>query len=128
MIYLLDSDMLISFFRNREPGLSTIPDLYGRELAISVIVWTEIVFGFRSLPNYEEKKSLFASFLDDFSINVLPLTVAVAEQFVHLKVQLKHNPIGDFDTFIASTALVHDATLVTNNRRHFERVPGLKMV
>ena len=35
--------------------------------------------------------------------------------------------IGGLDTLIAAHALAAGATLVTNNRREFERVPGLKM-
>ena len=33
--------------------------------------------------------------------------------------------IGDMDLLIASTALRHGLTLLTNNRRHFERIEGL---
>jgi hypothetical protein len=35
--------------------------------------------------------------------------------------------IGDFDLLIAATALQYDLTLLTNNRRHFERVEGLRI-
>ncbi len=35
--------------------------------------------------------------------------------------------IGDADLFIAATALQQGVTLLTNNRRHFERVTGLRM-
>jgi len=35
--------------------------------------------------------------------------------------------IGDFDILIAATALHHDLTLVTRNRRHFERIPNLAL-
>ena len=33
--------------------------------------------------------------------------------------------IGDFDLLIGATALQHELTLLTNNRRHFERLDGL---
>jgi tRNA(fMet)-specific endonuclease VapC len=35
--------------------------------------------------------------------------------------------IGDVDLFIAATALQHGVTVLTNNRRHFERIPGLSI-
>ena len=38
------------------------------------------------------------------------------------------NPIGDFDLLIGATAIRHDLTLLTNNRRHFERMDGLRIV
>ena len=35
--------------------------------------------------------------------------------------------IGDFDILIAATAMNEDATLVTDNARHFQRVDGLRI-
>ena len=35
------------------------------------------------------------------------------------------NPIDGLDLLIGATALRHDLTLLTNNRRHFERIEGL---
>ncbi len=35
--------------------------------------------------------------------------------------------IGDNDLLIAATALRHDLTLVTRNRRHFDRIPDLRL-
>ena len=35
--------------------------------------------------------------------------------------------IGDFDLLIAATDLQYDPTLLTNNRRHFERIDGLRI-
>ena len=37
------------------------------------------------------------------------------------------NPIGILGTMIAAQALSLSATIVTNNVRHFERVPGLNL-
>ena len=34
---------------------------------------------------------------------------------------------GDFDILIAATAMNEDATLVTDNARHFQRVDGLRI-
>ena len=36
-------------------------------------------------------------------------------------------PIGDMDLLIAATALRHELTLLTNNRRHFNRIPSLAL-
>ena len=36
-------------------------------------------------------------------------------------------PLGPLDLMIAATALRHDLTLLTNNRRHFERIDGLRI-
>lgn len=39
--------------------------------------------------------------------------------------ELRQNPIGLADTLIAAHALSLDVPLVTNNAKHFNRVPGL---
>jgi predicted nucleic acid-binding protein len=35
--------------------------------------------------------------------------------------------VGDLDLLIAASALRHDLTLLTNNRRHFEEIEGLRI-
>jgi predicted nucleic acid-binding protein len=37
------------------------------------------------------------------------------------------NRLDDFDLTIASCALAHNLTLVTNNLKHFSRIEGLKI-
>jgi len=36
-------------------------------------------------------------------------------------------PIGMADSLIAGVVLAHDGVLLTRNRRHFERVPELRL-
>jgi tRNA(fMet)-specific endonuclease VapC len=53
----------------------------------------------------------------------------VADRAANIHADLKSSgiTIGTADEFIAAQALEVDATLVTNNTKHFERVPGLKL-
>ena len=48
-------------------------------------------------------------------------------KFAAIKVYLekKGKRLEDFDLLIAVTALVNNLTLVTYNKRHFERIEGL---
>jgi predicted nucleic acid-binding protein len=36
-------------------------------------------------------------------------------------------PLPDFDLLIAATAIATDRALITRNRRHFDRIPGLRI-
>ncbi len=50
-----------------------------------------------------------------------------AEVFAQLKAQLQKegNIVADMDLLIASICLANNLTLVTNNTRHFEKIPNL---
>lgn len=63
------------------------------------------------------------------SIDVLPVDLAVAHRFARIRGELRRTGmlIPDADLLIAATALHHDLTLVTRNRRHFARVPGIRL-
>ena len=53
----------------------------------------------------------------------------VSEQFGELKARLERQErrLEDFDLAIAAHALALEATLVTNNLKHFKRIAGLKL-
>ena len=63
-------------------------------------------------------------------IDIMPLDDAVCRIFARERGRLRAagTPLGDFDLLIGSTALSHDLTLLTNNRRHFERLQGLSIL
>ena len=56
-------------------------------------------------------------------------TRAIMDSFGRLKSDLRRvgMPLDEFDLLIACTALTHGLTLVTNNTRHVDRVPGLRL-
>ncbi|MGY2892958.1 PIN domain-containing protein [Deinococcus sp. UYEF24] len=47
---------------------------------------------------------------------------------IHHQLRVTGTLIEDADLPIAATALRHDATLVTRNIKHFQRIPGLKLI
>ena len=51
------------------------------------------------------------------------------EQFARIRARLRRQGqlIPDLDLLIAATAVTHGLTLVTRNRRHFERIPELAL-
>jgi predicted nucleic acid-binding protein len=104
----VDSDVVIDHIRGAQP----LPDF---PLAFSVITRCELFAG-RNDPQYLHK--LLAP------MHEIPLDTSIAERGGVLKrtVQLQ-TP----DALIAATALEHELALMTRNRRHFDRVPGLTL-
>ena len=66
-------------------------------------------------------------FLRGFS--VLGLDIETCKAFAHERGSLRAagRMIGDFDLLIGLTARQNALTLMTNNRRHFERIGDLKI-
>ena len=60
-------------------------------------------------------------------LELLEISLTVCEKYGRLVNQLREagSPIGDLDTLIASTAITHRQILLTRNKKHFEKIPGL---
>lgn len=60
-------------------------------------------------------------------VRLLDVDSDVAKIFARERQRLRREGrlIPDLDLLIGATALRHDLTLLTNNRRHFERIPDL---
>jgi tRNA(fMet)-specific endonuclease VapC len=61
------------------------------------------------------------------SIPVLPLDVDAARRAAHVRQHLERSGIGIgmWDSLIAGIVLARGGSLLTRNKRHFERVPEL---
>ena len=66
---------------------------------------------------------------DTDTCSYAPWDRAAADHFAQLRAKLERDgtPIGIFDTMIAGHALALKATLVTNKRKHFQKVKALKV-
>ena len=97
-------------------------------LGLSIVSLAELhegVFYFRD-PEAD------AGELRDFlaGVDVVPLDDEVCRIFAWERGRLRAvgTPIADFDLLIGATAIRHGLTLLTNNRRHFERLQRLNIV
>jgi tRNA(fMet)-specific endonuclease VapC len=125
--YLVDADWLIDAVIGRPAAVETLDRLSGEGLAVSIVAVAELYEGAFSTPEPELTLAAFREFLDSYAI--LPVTDPIVERFAHLRAALRRQGqlIPDLDLFIAATALDGDLTLITRNRRHFERVPDLRL-
>lgn len=124
MKLLVDSDVVIDGLRGVGDANRVLNRLAGDELVISTITLAEVPDGAQRGPDNESIAAEVWAFLDGFEI--LPVTVSIAEIFANRRSQLRRfgTMIPDMGLLIAATAIAHDLTLLTRNRRHFERVPG----
>lgn len=127
MSFLIDTDVCSAHLKI--PGLLTTRFLQhmGR-LHLSAITMSELydwALRARSSPN---RLLGLDGLLKD--VTVLDVDLTVARKYGELQAAFRDvgRPAPEMDLLIASTALIHNLTLVTHNVAHFQRVPGLSMV
>jgi tRNA(fMet)-specific endonuclease VapC len=126
-MYCFDTDVLSATMR-REPDLALVRRL--AELSPSAQFTTAITLG-ELLYGAERRGSpRLRGMVGDLvagALTVLPFDRAAAEAYGRLRARLESagEPLDEPDLRIASIALARDLILVTANRRHFDRVPGL---
>ena len=131
MQYLLDTDICSHVIRGRNPQLLATMQgkaRSGADISISAITYAELRSGAersRHADRYNDAIRLFCERLS----GVLAWDRSAADEFASLEAVLLTGGrlIGRNDTMIAAHALSVGSTVVTNNRRHFSRVPRLEV-
>src|SRR5690242_13184614 len=113
--------------KRRSAALLRRLDLHADNSAISVVAYGELAFGERMSVRRDEAAAHLAALLE--TLQVLPLPLDAARRYAEIREALQRagQPIGSNDLWIAAHALADDLTLVTNNEREFQRVPGLRV-
>jgi tRNA(fMet)-specific endonuclease VapC len=127
----LDTNVVIGLLSGRPTFLRARFDMTfsdGAQLAISCIVYHELMFGAAASQHRERNEKAVFNLLQR-GIEILNFDTADAHSagIIRADLKAKGTPIGPYDMLIAAQALRRDATLVTANRREFQRVPGLKI-
>ena len=127
MIYCLDTDILIEYFRGSEAMKRKIESLTDEDsLGLIWLTFYEFFKGIFVSGKLDEEK--FLQELAKTCIILEPSYEAAkigGEIYAALKKEGKL--INDADILIASVVKAHNAVLVTNNEEHFSRIEGLKI-
>ncbi len=128
MSYLLDTDWAIDHLNEIERVTQRLTELAPEGIAISIVSVAELYDGVVNGRNPERDAVSLRIFLSGFEL--IDLDLETCRIFAREKGRLRAagTPIGDFDLLIGATALRHNLTLLSKNRRHFGRLPGLSIV
>lgn len=124
MKYLLDTDTVSYALRGHGDVGTKLRALRPTDVAISAITLAELRFG----ADRKASRKLHA-LIDAFvgAVEVAPFSEDAAAEFGRVGSLLaeRGTPIGEMDALIAAHAIALRRTLVTNNVRHFARIPRL---
>jgi tRNA(fMet)-specific endonuclease VapC len=97
------------------------------QLSISVITLAELLYGVERSSSKVINRPIIEDFVS--RLPVLPWESGAAAHYGKLRVFLERQgtPIGNMDLMIAAHALSQGRVVVTNNVRHFEKVPQLQV-
>ena len=126
--YLLDTDICSYIMRNKPPEararMNAVPL---DDQCISVVTLAELLYGVKRSSKPAANRAVLNAFLHH--VTLLNWDAEAAEHYSEIRATLESKgvPIGSMDMMIAAHAKSLGAIIVTNNRQHFERVPGLKV-
>lgn len=129
MQYLVDTDWAIDYLHHRARVARRLDALLHHGVGLSIISLGEIYDGLLGSPNRARDERDLQSFLEAIQ-DVVPLDPQICRIFAAERRRLRQagQRIEDLDIFIGATAIRHNLTLLTNNRRHFERMRGLDII
>ena len=119
-----DSDVLIDYLAGIEPAAGRVAlELQHGQLGTTAVTRAELLRGARTARQLKATRAL----LD--ALGTLPLDVAAADRAGEIARTLDADGqrIGMADALIAGIVLANGGLLLTRNRRHFDRIPGLTL-
>lgn len=122
---LLDTDVCIAFLNGKDRKLERRMLEAADELILCSVVKAELWLGAEASARPAENHDRLGTFFGTF--DSLPFDDAAARHYARVRAALRREgkPIGPNDLLIASIALANDMTLITRNRREYDRVAGL---
>jgi predicted nucleic acid-binding protein len=127
---MLDSTILIDFLRGVPAAVNKISKNDTRKMFTSDISLFELATGL-CYSGVSPLKTEDILTKDLARFQVLPLTTKAAIQAGSIQGQLLHkgSRIGQSDALIAGIAKANNiSTILTRNKKHFENIPGIKVV
>ena len=124
----LDTNIITAFLKNDSQVVERVSDYleFFDKLTINIISYYEILRGLKDLGN-EEKLRRFDNFIQENELVFITKDIIEKAAEIYAYLKKEGNLIEDADILMASTAIVEDLVLITNNLKHFKRVKDLRL-
>jgi tRNA(fMet)-specific endonuclease VapC len=124
---LLDTDVFSYLMKNDTRGNAYRPHIKNKTVAISFVTVGELYYWAES-RNWSPKNR---QNLEDRlkAVVVVPYDAQLCRVYGKLRASLSPGiNVAANDLWIAACSLRHSIPLITNNRKHFERIPNLNLI
>jgi len=127
-MFLIDTDILIYSLKNNETVNKNLKLHSNSPMVISVITQGELLYGAYKSKQKIANLGKVHQIADIFP--VIEISTSIIDTFAHLKADLSQKgiTIDDFDLLIGATALSMNFSMVTNNEKHYKKIPDLDVV
>ena len=129
--YLLDTNILIDFMEGVPAVVEHVLQVGTQQCCMSVISLHELYFGAhlareKKEEYYDREIKKINKLLEYFTVLTLETK---GEHYGRIKYALrkKGKPVDEFDMVIAGHAISEGLTVVTDNLKHFENMPDVKI-
>ena len=126
--YLADTDWIIHALHDNAAIVRRFEELTDDGIGISVITTAELYQGAFYSNDPHGNEALLMQFISGYEVVQLDDEICRLLARERGRWRAQGNLIGDLDILIGCTALRHSLTLLSNNRRHFERLEGLNII
>jgi len=126
---IIDTNILIDFFRRNSDTIKWFNENKDKiDFATTIINVFELYSGAFKVSNSEKRVKDLEKFLD--SIKIFKFTLDSAKEAGKQRAELeKQGQVIDMrDIFIGAIALSENLPIKTNNKKHFSRIEGLKII
>ena len=130
MKYCFDTDIIVEFFRGNDNIVGKVSKVLNSrddEIYLSTITLCELYRGAYLAKNTQKELEKINILLQSFKI--LHFSLAVCKLFGKISASLVQagKMVGEADLLIGVSALERNYVVVTNNTKHFTRIPNLKI-
>ena len=131
-VVLLDTDVFSYLLRQGDSRADLYrPHVEGKKIALSFVTVGELYSGAIKKNWAIERLNLLEAQLR--TVVIIPYDLEICKTYAKIKNELKtasgsSRVIGANDLWIAACAIRHRLPLITNNRQHFEGIPGLDVI
>lgn len=125
--YFLDTSIIIGYIAGKPEILELVRGLDGERVS-NYICLAELYEGVYRRRDPAQERKVIKVFYESLN-KVYNMDYETADTFGRIRADLRKRGQlpGDMDILIAATCLTHGLVLVTNNKKHFERIESLEI-